>query len=252
MITIILILVVTIFCEFIDSYLGMMYGTILSPVLIIAGYDPKLVVPAILISQAIGGAVASFRHHKLNNAPIFKKDSKDFKITLLISSLGIFATLIGAYIGASIIPNNWLRNYIGILCLIIGGSVLLKISFSFSWGKMVVLSLIGAFNKAVSGGGFGPLMSSGQIIVGRESKNSIVVTDFAEVPICLASFAVWVWINKWPDTPLIYILPIGAVIGGYLGPMALKKSKSKEKISRIVGFLVFGLGVATVFFGIKG
>jgi hypothetical protein len=129
MITIILILIVTIFCEFIDSSLGMMYGTILSPVLIIAGYDPKLVVPTILISQAIGGVVATYRHHKLNNATIFKKDSKDFKITLLISSLGVIATLIGAYIGASIIPSNWLKNYIGILCLIIGGSILLKISF---------------------------------------------------------------------------------------------------------------------------
>ncbi|MFH0864436.1 MAG: sulfite exporter TauE/SafE family protein [Candidatus Gottesmanbacteria bacterium] len=249
---VLLILIITIGCEFIDSYLGMMYGTILSPVLIIAGYDPKLVIPSILISQAVGGAIASWRHNKLKNALIFKKDSEDFKITLLIASLGIVATLIGAFIGASMISRIWLKNYIGILCLIMGGSVLLKISFSFSWGKMVILSIISAFNKAVSGGGYGPLMSTGQIVVGRESKNSIVVTDFAEVPICLASFAVWVWINKWPNSPLIYILPIGAAIGGYLGPMALKKSKSKEKIARIVGALAFILGIAILFFEVKG
>jgi len=42
-------------CEFIDSYLGMMYGTILSPVLIIAGFNPLVVVPCILFSQGVGG-----------------------------------------------------------------------------------------------------------------------------------------------------------------------------------------------------
>lgn len=252
MITIILILAITIFCEFIDSSLGMMYGTILAPVLIIAGYDPKLIVPSILISQAIGGAVASLRHNDLKNALIFKKGSNDLKVTLMITSLGVIATLIGAFIGASIIPKVWLKNYIGTLCLIMGASVLLKISFSFSWIKMIIISLIGAFNKAISGGGYGPIMSTGQIVVGRESKNSIVVTDFAEVPICLASFMMWIWINKWPNTPLIYILPVGAAIGGYLGPMALKKIRSKEKISKIVGALAFILGFAILFFEVKG
>jgi uncharacterized membrane protein YfcA len=252
MMHILIILIITIGCEFIDSYLGMMYGTILSPVLIIAGYDPKLIVPAILISQTVGGAVASWRHSKLKNAQIFKKDSQDFKTTLLVTSFGVIATLVGAYIGAGIIPKLWLKNYIGTLCVIMGASVLLKISFSFSWGKMMILSLVSAFNKAVSGGGYGPLMSTGQIVVGRDSKNSIVVTDFAEIPICLASFATWVWINKWPATPLIYILPIGAAIGGFLGPIALSKNQSKEKVAKVVGALAFILGIAIIFFEVKG
>ncbi len=247
----ILIFFIAVVCEFIDSSLGMMYGTILSPVLILAGYNPKLVVPAILISQAVGGAVASWRHHSLKNAHIFDKDSEDFKVTLLIASLGVVATLVGAFLGASIIPSTWLKNYIGILCVVMGASILLKISFQFTWGKMVILGIVSAFNKAISGGGYGPLMSSGQIVIGRESKNSIVVTDFAEVPICLFSFAMWVWINKWPSSPLIYILPVGAAIGGYLGPILLKKNKSKKRIAQIVGALAFILGVAVLTLGVK-
>ena len=35
-------------CEFIDSSLGMGYGTILTPSLLILGFDPLLVVPAVL------------------------------------------------------------------------------------------------------------------------------------------------------------------------------------------------------------
>ena len=54
--------------KFVDSTLGMMYGTVLSPLLILIGYDVKSVVPAILISQAVGGFIASYKHHRLKNA----------------------------------------------------------------------------------------------------------------------------------------------------------------------------------------
>lgn len=246
-----LILIITIIAEFIDSSLGMMFGTILSPVLIIAGFDPKQVIPSILLSQAIGGFVASIRHNKLKNAMIFQKNSKDFKIALIVATLGVIATSIGAFVGASLIPKIWLKNYIGVLCIVMGSSILLNFTLAFSWGKMVLLSLVSAFNKAVSGGGYGPLMSAGQIAVGREGKSSIVVTGFAEVPICLAGFAVWVLLNKWPDTPLIYILPLGAAIGGYFGPVALSKNNSKKKLARLVGIMVLLLGAAVLFFEVK-
>ena len=45
-------------CEYIDSAIGMGYGTILSPLLIIMGFDPLVAVPAILLSQAFGGLSA--------------------------------------------------------------------------------------------------------------------------------------------------------------------------------------------------
>ena len=65
---IVLLIVGAFICGFIDSSFGMMYGTILSPALIISGFDPIVVVPAILFSQAIGGSVAGAFHHKLKNA----------------------------------------------------------------------------------------------------------------------------------------------------------------------------------------
>ena len=58
------ILIITIFCEFIDASIGMMYGTILTPVLLILGYSVIDIVPAILLSQAIGGFIASIRHNQ--------------------------------------------------------------------------------------------------------------------------------------------------------------------------------------------
>lgn len=60
--TAIWILLAAFVCEFIDSSLGMMYGTILSLVLILAGFDPLLAVPSILLSQATWRFSASVFH----------------------------------------------------------------------------------------------------------------------------------------------------------------------------------------------
>jgi len=55
-------------CMLIDSSLGMMYGTLLSPVLIIMGYDARVVVPSILLSQAVGGLMGTIRHNGYGHA----------------------------------------------------------------------------------------------------------------------------------------------------------------------------------------
>ena len=81
------------FCEFIDSSLGMGYGTILSPVLIIMGFDPLVAIPALLLSQAFGGFTAAIFHHQFENAN-FTKGSRDLKIVLIVTSLGIVATIL--------------------------------------------------------------------------------------------------------------------------------------------------------------
>ncbi len=71
--------------EFIDSALGMMYGTVLSPLLILMGYDVKAVVPSILISQSVGGFIASWRHHHLQNAN-FKAGTVDYHLSFCLLS----------------------------------------------------------------------------------------------------------------------------------------------------------------------
>lgn len=243
--TIILLIAGALICEFIDSYLGMMYGTILTPVLIIAGFSPFIIVPSILLSQAVGGFIASFRHHKFKNAS-FELKSKDFKIALFIIGLGIMAVIFGAFVGVNI-PKVWLNTYIGILCIIMGGIVLWHKTFKFSWKKIAGIGILSSFNKALSGGGFGPVVASGQIISGRDSKKAIGTTDFAEAPICLLAFMSWFLMNKLPDLNLLIPLTAGAMIGGFLGPLALSRVKSKTKLKLTLGILVIILGIWTLF-----
>jgi uncharacterized membrane protein YfcA len=100
-ITIPIIFLFTIICEIIDSGLGMLYGTILSPVLIILGFNPLIVVPSILLSQAVGGFIASIFHHKKGNALLFSKSS-DSKTAWIIIICGIVATIFAVLVAVNI------------------------------------------------------------------------------------------------------------------------------------------------------
>jgi len=240
-----LLVVVAFVCEFIDSSLGMMYGTILSPVLIIAGFSPATVIPALLFSQAVGGLIATWRHHKFDNAKFHVK-SEDFRIAFVIFMLGIVAVIFGAFVGVNL-PKIWLKTYIGVLVLVMGALVLVGKSFKFSWKKVMGIGVLSSFNKALSGGGFGPVVASGLILSGREGKNAIGATDFAEAPICIMAFLAWAILNKTlPNIPFLTALTIGAAFGGFIGPVALSKVKSKRKLIVALGILTVVLGVWTL------
>ncbi|MCX6732321.1 MAG: sulfite exporter TauE/SafE family protein, partial [Candidatus Roizmanbacteria bacterium] len=216
----------------------------LSPLLISFGFDPYFVVPAILISQAAGGTVATYRHNYFKNGD-FRLGSKDIKIVLVISVLGIFGTILGVWFGKSI-SKDVLRIYISILCIIMGALVILKKRFNFSWKGMYLIGLISSFNKAFSGGGFGPIVTSSQVILGRKSKNAISSTDFAEVPICIMAFILWVIAKGVPNIRMTLALIIGATIGAYIGPKLLFSIKDKRKVELIVGVLVVALGILSL------
>lgn len=223
--------------EFIDSSLGMMYGTVLSPLLILMGYDVKSLVPSILISQAIGGFVASYRHHKFGNAN-FQKGTTDYSVTKTIIWFGVFACVIGVSVSVSISPKI-LNTYIALLVIVIGSMILSGKSLIMTAKKIYALGFISAFNKALSGGGFGPLVAGGQLVFkDRNEKGAIGSTDFAEAPICLLSFFLWVLLKGMPPMTLMVPLCIGSAVGGFFGPMALSKIKSKKILKMSLGLLV--------------
>ena len=43
--------VIAFFCEMVDSTLGMGYGTTLTPLLLVMGFEPLEIVPAVLFSE---------------------------------------------------------------------------------------------------------------------------------------------------------------------------------------------------------
>jgi len=265
---IILIILAAFVCEFIDASMGMLYGTILSPVLIIAGFEPILVIPSILFSQALGGFTASIFHNKFKNVDLALKvknpriaikklselgfiksfqrgASKDFKISFAVVILGIIAIFIAVIITINV-PKVFLKTYIGTLILVMGVILIVKPKFKFSWNKILAVGVLSAFNKGMSGGGFGPVVTSGQMIVGREGKSSIGVTTFTEAPICIVGFLTFWGTKGISDWNLILFLSIGAIVAAPLGAFLTSKFRSGESEQK----LKIGLGALTLFLGI--
>ena len=250
--------------ELLDSSLGMLYGTILSPVLIIAGYDPLVVVPSILITQALSGFVAAIGHHRLRNVD-FSVDNgaikrgkgvglinslksaitRDTKVVLVVSALGILASVIAAVVATSI-PKAALNTYIGVLVLAMGAILVSRSSFRFSWNKILGIGAISAFNKGLSGGGFGPVVTTGQMISGRATKSAIGATTLSEAPICIAGFLIYLLRNGMSTWNLVIFLGVGAVIGALVGPHITAKLKSEERVRVGLGVLVIVLGAWTL------
>lgn len=260
----ILVLFAAFVCELIDSSLGMLYGTILSPVLIIAGFDPLLVIPSILFSQAIGGFVASIGHHRLKNVDfsiekdlvrrlsdlgyveVFRRGtSKDLKVVFIVTCIGILATITAA-LTAICIPKIVLKTYIGVLVLVMGIILLSRARFNFSWWKIFGLGILSAFNKGISGGGFGPVVTAGQLISGREGKRSIGATALSEAPICITGFLTYLIRNGLSRWDFALILTAGAIGGAMIGPHITAKVKSERKLRQGLGILVTLLGIWTL------
>ena len=259
-----LILFAAFVCEIIDSSMGMLYGTILSPALIVAGYDPLIVVPSILLSQALGSFIASVMHHKLNNANFYitkdldpprpgtdlfdlikKNTSQDLKVVFVITLSGIVATIFAAATAIHI-PGTVLKTYIGVLVFAMGVILLLKSKFTFSWKKVFGVGLISAFNKGMSGGGFGPVVTSGQIISGRSAKKSIGTTALSEAPICVAGFVTYWIMNGMASWSLVILMSIGAVGGALIGPLITARIRSEKGLILTLGIMVTLLGLWTL------
>lgn len=233
--------------ELIDSGLGMGFGTVLAPLLIMLGFPAITVVPSILFSQAIGGLIGSFFHHHHQNADFSK--NKDLSFVIFSTILGIIATMISALIALHI-NKDLLNLYIGLMVTAMGLVILFKTKFNYSPTKSLFIGLLAAFNKSLSGGGFGPVMTGGQIIAGNECKNAIARTTFAEPPICIAGFIVYYLNNGISDLRLLYCLTTGAIIGSIFGPK-LTKNISGKWLRPFLGIFILILGLGVLLFKVK-
>ena len=242
----ILIIVLAFVCEFIDSSLGMGYGTTLTPVLIIMGYHPLQIVPAILLSELFTGLGAAFFHHRFRNTN-FKLGTIDLKIVLVMAGCSIFGTLAAVFIAINL-PTYYVKLYIGVLVFAMGAFILLtlKRKYKFSWRKIVSLGLLAAFNKGISGGGYGPLVTGGQILSGVKSRNAIGITSFAEGLTCLVGVITYLiytdHIIEWDLAPSLIL---GAIISVPIAAYTVKKFKN-ERLRLIVGIATLILGLVTL------
>jgi len=235
------IIILAFICELVDSTLGMGYGTTLTPVLMLFGFGPLSIVPCVLLSELITGIAAGLAHHKAGNVS-FKRGSIHLKIALVLAACSIVGATLAVFIAINI-PKLWLDAYIGLMVLGMGTIIVLTLNrdFSFSWKKIVGLGSIAAFNKGMSGGGYGPVVTGGQILSGVKGNNAVGITSLAEGLTCIVGVIVFVVSPKLIDWSLAPPLIIGASISVPFSALIVKKLPTKAlKISIAIITLILG------------
>ena len=263
-------------CEYMDSTLGMGYGTTLAPLLLIVGYEPLQIVPAILISELFSGLLAGVFHHKEGNVnfkpkiirlPEILKELKvsgyvktlkkgipfHLRVALLLATCSIVGTVSAVFIALNI-PKFWIKLYIGILVFSMGATIIICFNkkFNFSWKKIIGLGLLASFNKGVSGGGYGPVVTSGQILSGVEGKSAVGITSLAEGLTCIVGIIMYLLISKNPlDLRLAPFIVLGAVLSVPFSAKSVKKLTEK-RLKIAIAILTIVLGIFTIIKTIGG
>jgi uncharacterized membrane protein YfcA len=202
------------FAEYVDSSIGMGYGTTLTPALIILGFKPLQIVPTVLLSQMICGFFGAFAHHNIGNVNLHYR-SNAFRIMLVLASCSVVGALTAVFLAVTL-PKFWVTLYIALMILGIGIYIIVSSMMNkegrFSWIKLLVIGLVAAFNKGISGGGYGPLVTGGQVLAGVPGKNAIGITSLAEATMCLTGFIAYVVVKGLPPWELVVPLVGGAII----------------------------------------
>ncbi|MEA3374864.1 MAG: sulfite exporter TauE/SafE family protein [Chloroflexota bacterium] len=167
-------------CELVDSSLGMGYGTTLTPLLLLLGYTPVQVVPAVLMSECVTGILAGLAHQEFGNVDL-RPHTRDFRVTLVLTGFSLVGVLLGVGIAVNI-PSWAVKVYVGVLVLVIGLNTLRNHGreIPFSWRRIGGLGLVAAFNKGISGGGYGPVVTGGQVLSGIEGRSAVAIASLAE------------------------------------------------------------------------
>ena len=244
-----------------DASIGMGYGTTLTPVLLILGFSALAVVPTVLIGQLAGGFVGAFFHQKFGNVKLdFRQDERvkkrlrglgylprsfDSKVVAILVISGVIGALVAVFFTINV-PSLVLKTYIGVMVLLIGVIILIRRNrnINFSWKSLVSIGLISAFNKGATGGGYGPLVTGGQLISGREAKGTIGSTTLAEAIVCITPFVGYVIVGNivWN---LAAATSIGSILAAPFAAFTVKKITT-NRLKLIIGLVTFLLGIYTL------
>jgi len=227
---------------YVDASLGMGYGSTLTPLLMLLGYQPLEVVPAIIASQFAAGGIGALAHHFIGNVDLHPRN-RAFRAACLLASTSLLGTGAGALV-ALYLPEFCLQVWVGSLVCAIGiATIALKHRhLPFSWKRIVTLGIFAAFNKGSTGGGYGPVVMGGQLLTGVSGKNAAGITTLAESLSCIVGVITYLFAPReirWHLSPFLIAGAVAAVPFSTVTVAALRPQHLKSAI----GVLTFTLGL---------
>ena len=219
---IVIVIILAFLFETMDSCAGMGFGTGLTPLLFLIGYEPLQVVPILLMSEAITGLTSAIFHQEFENVnfTIKRPYNKETKIMLMIAISGCVAILLSVILAYSAIkfPKDVIKTYVGILVLIMGLIGMLKLRSTSSIYKPKLLTgfaALAGFNKGIGAGGYGPVVMLGQLFSGIYEKTATAIVSLAEGFVSIVGFVTFLLISAYGVT-IDYILLPSVFTGGFI------------------------------------
>jgi len=190
------VVLVAMFFEFMDASAGMGFGTAITPLLLLMGFDPKQIVPVVMIQQGVAGLVGAFLHREFENVEWkFKPMSETIKLWLIIAVTGCLAVAfsITAVYAVFKVAKVWIKLYVAVLLVMMGLVSLYqsKKDRPYKPKMMIGFAALAGFNKGVGGGGYGPVVTVGGLLAGVPVKSMLAVTAISEGTVSTFSVLIW-------------------------------------------------------------
>jgi len=251
---ILIVIILAFIFETLDSAAGMGFGTGMSPLLLSMGYSAIQVVPALLISEAITGIIDGIFDHEFKNVQFsFRPLNETTKITLSIAFFGCLATFISVFLSYYVIgfSEDLIKIYVAILVVFMGilGLLRLKLKnlkvYKYKPKMLFVFSAIAGFNKGIGGGGYGPVVTLGEIFSGVYEKSATAIVSFAEGLVSITGIIVFFSISFAGvniDLLLVPSIFTGGFFAAILSPYLVRVLPNKIW-KYLIPFYAFGIGL---------
>ena len=237
----ILVFLVALTCEYVDSALGMGYGTTLTPLLLLAGFAPLDIVPAILLSEAATGVAAGLLHQRDGNVN-FMRDARARRTALLLIALSTIGAIAAATLAVKV-SKEMLTLFIATIIIAMGVVILVTLNRPFRYrpSGIVAIGAVAAFNKGLSGGGYGPLVTAGQVVSGLPPRNAVAITSVAESFTCVVGLATYLALGRQINWGLTLPLVAGALLSVPMATLTIRRMPDKG-LRVVVGVVTLALG----------
>ena len=105
--------------------------------------------------------------------------------------------------------------------------------------------IIASFNKGLSGGGYGPVVTGGQILAGIKGSNAVAITSLSEGLTCLVGVVLYCLTRETVDWTLAPALAVGSVLSVPFAALTVKYLKTNH-LRWIIGVATTILGILTL------
>lgn len=210
--------------ETFDSASGMGFGATLGALLFVLGYPAAAVVPTLLFSEAATGIVGGLFHNEFENVVFGVDDDSATEATRvlgLVVGIGVAATVLSvvlAYLAIEV-SGPLVQAYIGIIIVFIAGLTLFQnitdFSGTYSQRQLIGFAALAGLNKGITGSGFGPVITLGQILSGIYEKSATAITSMSEGIVSLAGIVTFLTITVAGVGLDLTLLP-SVFAGGFL------------------------------------